>query len=122
MTGIALLRRRLERAEIPERDMRQRFRQRAEIGGHLRKAGAALAPPLVHIDRAVELELDGVQSAGRVAIVLGDEAAGIGLVAADRIAEPAHDLLDDIWQQAGATGAVAVADHDVGPPRPVALR
>ena len=29
-----------------------------------------------------------MQAAGRIAVVLGDEAAGIGLVAADRIAEP----------------------------------
>src|ERR1043166_151694 len=94
-----LLRRRLERPEIAERHLCQRVGERGEIGGHLGKAGPALAPPLVHVDRAVEFELHGVQSARRVAVMLGDETAGIRLVAADRIAEPAHDVLDDIGQK-----------------------
>ena len=84
MTREKLLRRGLERPEVPERHLRQRVGQRSEIGGHLGKAGSALAPALIHIDRAVELELDGVQAAGRVAVMLGDKAAGIGLVAPDQ--------------------------------------
>ena len=120
MTSKSLLRRSLERPEIRERHLRQRVRERGEIGDHLRKARAAFPAPLIHIDRAVEFELHGVQAAGRVTVMLGDEAAGIGLVAAGRLAEPAHGFLDDIGQQARATGAIAVADHDIGPPRLVA--
>src|SRR6476660_3586200 len=86
----------LERPEIAKRDVRKAFGERDEIMGDLRKAGAALAPPLVHVDGTVELELDGVQSARRIAIVLGDETAGIGLVASDRIAEAAHGVLDHV--------------------------
>ena len=82
-----LLRRGLERAEIAERNIGQRVGQHGKIRHHLRKPRAAFAPPLVHVDRAVELDLDGVQSACRIAVMLGDETAGIGLVAADRIAE-----------------------------------
>src|SRR6266702_6799703 len=73
-----LLRRRLERAEVAERHLRQPVRENGEIGGHLRKARASFAAPLVHVDRAVEFELYGVQTARRVTIVLGDEAARIG--------------------------------------------
>ena len=43
-------------------------------------------------DRAVEFELDGVQSGGRIAVMLGDEAAGIGFVAS-RPNSPAGPLL-----------------------------
>src|SRR6478609_5447746 len=79
----------LERAEIAERHRgRQHVGEHAEVRRNLRKARTALAPPLVHVDRSVELELHGVQATGRVAVMLGDEAAGIGLVTADRIAEP----------------------------------
>src|ERR1043166_1817542 len=83
-----LLRRSLERPEIGERDLRQRIGQRGKIPDHLRKPRPALAPPLVHVDRAVKLELDGMQAGSRVAVMLGDETARIGLVTADRIAEP----------------------------------
>ena len=52
--------------------------------------------------------------------MLGDETAGIGLVAPDRVTQPGHGFLDHVGQQGGATGAVAVADHHVRPPRLVA--
>src|SRR5215216_4948097 len=115
-----LLRRRLERPEIAKRHRRQRIGYRAEISRYLREPRSTLATPLVHVDRAVEFELDGVQPACRIAVMLGDEAAGIGLVAADRIAEPAHGCLDHVGQQRSAARAVAVADDNVRAPRLVA--
>ena len=48
-----------------------------------RNAAERSIAPLVHVERAVDLELDGMQAGGRIAVMLGDEAAGIGLVAAD---------------------------------------
>ena len=79
-----------------------------------------LVAALVHVQSAIDFELDGMQARSRVAVVLGDEAAGIGLVASDRIAKRAHGFLDHVGKQACATGAVAVADHHVRPPRLVA--
>src|SRR5450756_3244651 len=70
----------------------QHLRQDSEIGGHACKARAALAPPFVHVDRAVEFELDGMQAGGRIAVMLGDEAAGIGLVPAHGVAQAAQGL------------------------------
>ena len=64
----------------------RQLRQRLEVGGQTAEAGGALEAALVHVERAVELELDGMQARGRVAVMLGDEAAGIGLVAAHRVA------------------------------------
>src|SRR4051794_18675165 len=120
MTARRLLSRGLERAEIAERNLRQRLGERGKILDYLREPRPPLAPPLVHIDRAVELELDRVQAGRRIAVMLGDEAARIGLVAADRIAESRHGLLDRVGQARRAARAIAVADHDVGPARFVA--
>ena len=82
-----------------------------------RDPGEALSPlvaPFVHVKRAIDLELDGVQPRGRIAVVLGDEAAGIGLVAADRVALLAQGLLHHVGDDVDATGAVAVAEHEFG--------
>ena len=49
--------------------------------------------------------------------MFSDEPAGIGLVAPDRIAQAGHGFLDCVGQNRGTTGAIAIADHDVRPPR-----
>src|ERR1700738_5262051 len=56
--------------------------QGLQVSSQPTERGGALEPPLVHIDRAVELELDRVETGSRIAVVLGDEPPGIGLVAA----------------------------------------
>src|SRR5258708_3989540 len=52
------------------------------------EAGAALDARLVHVERAVDLDLEGVAAGLGPAVVPGGEAAGIGLVAPDREALP----------------------------------
>src|SRR5437879_12831498 len=84
-----LFRRGLEGSEVAERNRGQRIRQCREILNHLREPWPSFAPPLVHVDGAVEFELDGVQSGCRIAVMLGDETAGIRLVASHRITKPA---------------------------------
>src|SRR6266852_9486075 len=98
----------LERSEVAKRSGGQRVGQACEILSHLGEPRAAFAPPLVHVDRPVKFELDGVQSAGRVAVMLGDETTGIRLVASDRITKLPHGFLDHVGKQGRATGAVAV--------------
>src|SRR6478735_6866230 len=107
--AVASLCRRLEWTEVVQRNGGQSLGQQNEIVGDLGKSGAAFAPALIHVDRAVQFELDGVQAGGRIAVVFGDEAAGIGLVASDRIAKPDHGFLDRVGEQGCATGAVAIA-------------
>src|SRR6478735_9299733 len=63
---LLLFRRRLERSEVAERSSRQCVREGGEIGRHLRKFRTAFTPAFVHVDRAVEFELDGVQAACRI--------------------------------------------------------
>jgi hypothetical protein len=56
-----LFRSRLKWSELVERNGGQGFGQHGEIGGHLSKSCAAFTPPLIHVDRPVEFELDRVQ-------------------------------------------------------------
>src|SRR6202158_1763308 len=65
--NLALFRGRLERSELAERNGGQRVRQCGDVGGHLLELRAAFATPFVHVDRAVEVELDGVESRCRTA-------------------------------------------------------
>src|SRR5207237_1271634 len=69
---------------------------------------------LVHVERAVDLDLRGMKSRGRIAVMFGDKTAGIRLVAQDAVAEIAQGFLDHIGHQRRATGAVAVAKGDIG--------
>jgi len=46
----------------------------------------ALTTPLVHVERPVQLDLQAVGSAVRIAITLQDMGAGVGVVESDRIA------------------------------------
>ena len=107
--------RRLEWAEIIKRNRSQRLGQGRKVARHLRKSCAARAPPLIHVDRAVEFELDGMQPGCRVAVMLGDEAAGIGLVTPDRIAEPVDDS-DDGERNSRSDQAVFDGGPRIGPP------
>src|SRR5262245_54344838 len=104
-----LFRRRPVGAQLLVRERGKPLRQRLQVGGQTVERGRTLEPPLVHIERAVELELDGMQPGGRIAVVLGDEASGIGLVAADRIALAAQRRFDRLGHRRHAACAVAVA-------------
>src|SRR4051812_21076072 len=62
--------------QLLQGDRGKAVRQRLQVGGQTAEGGGALEAPLVHVKRAVELELDGMQAGGRIAVMLGDEAAG----------------------------------------------
>jgi two-component system, cell cycle response regulator CpdR len=87
--------------------------QGLQVSSHPTEGGGALESPLVHVDRAVELELDRVEAGSWIAVVLGDESPGIGLVAAHRIAQRAQGLLRALHHRGGAAGAVTVSDDDI---------
>src|SRR5215210_547237 len=52
---------------------------RERLEGRLRRQRA-----LIHVERAIDFDLKRMAAQGRLAIVLGDEAARVGLIAADR--------------------------------------
>src|SRR6516162_11014505 len=80
----------------------------------LNESGRGFVSAFIHVQRAVDLKLNGVQPGCRVAVMLGDEAAGIWLVAAYGVAEAAHALLDCFRHDADATGAVAITENEIG--------
>src|SRR5664280_2594282 len=89
--------------------------QRLQIGRQLAERAGTRVAALVHVKRAVDLELDGVQAGGRVAVMLGYEAAGIGLIPAHGVAQAAQGLFNGLGHRTDATGAVAVAEYEFRP-------
>ena len=73
---------------------------------------------LVHVEPAVDLDLQRMQPAGRPAVMLGDEAAGIGLVVGDRVAHRGRAARSRVSVSAARRrGAEAIADDEIGPQR-----
>src|SRR3954462_2699717 len=93
------------RPQLLERDGGKALRQGVEVCRQTIEARGALEAALVHVERTVELELDGVQPPRGIAVMLGDEAAGIGLVAADRVALLAQRRLDHLRHRRDAARA-----------------
>src|SRR5678815_549986 len=74
-----------------------------------------LQPELIHIEAAVYLDLQRMQAPRRPAVMLGDEAARIRLVAADGIAEPLQGVGGAIGELRHAARAKPVAEHEIRP-------
>src|SRR5215831_6166209 len=94
----------------PGKAVGQKFEFLRQFGKGCRRLIAAL----IHVQRTVDLKLNRVQSGSRIAVMLGDEAAGIWLVAAHGIAEAAHALLDCFRHDADTAGAVAITKNEIG--------
>src|SRR6185369_9429416 len=76
-------------------------------------AAGSLEAALVHIYGAIDLDLKRVAAVARRAIVLGDETAGIRLVAHHAKAFGAEQLFEQARDLLSAGSAVAVAEHDI---------
>src|SRR5215813_5350604 len=94
--------------QLIDRDLGKPLRQRLEVSCHVRKCCRSFVAPLVHIECAVDLELDRMQADRRISIVLGDEAPGIWLVAADHIAQATQRRLDGLYYNHCAARPIAV--------------
>src|SRR5215469_15113877 len=92
--GPALLRGGAIRSQFFDRHPNKAVGPNFEFLRQLGKRCRRLIAALIHVQRAVDLELNRMQPGSRIAVMLGDEAAGIWLVAAHGIAETAHTLLD----------------------------
>src|ERR1700680_1507137 len=71
--------------QFVERDLIEPVGHRLHVMRHRRKHLGPFKSPLVHIKAAVDFKLHRMQPGGRVAVMFGNEAARIGLVAAHRI-------------------------------------
>src|SRR5580658_6087272 len=77
------------------------------------ETGASLDPGFVHVEAPRHLDLQRVHALAWAAVVAGDVAAGIRVVAPHRVAEADEHLLDPAGDARGAGGAVRVAEHDI---------
>src|SRR5665647_2136610 len=100
------------RPQLLQRDLAQTPGHRLQVGRKPCEPADTLVTAFVHVERAVDLELDGMEARGRVAVMLGDEAAGIGLVAAHGVAQRPQRRFHGFRHDADATGAIAVAEHE----------
>src|SRR5262245_25240636 len=80
----------------PLQQRRQRLKhlrgQGAERGGKAWKVSAFGERGLIQVQRAVDFELQALNAVGRVAVILGDEAAGVGAVDLHLIAARLQDI------------------------------
>ena len=97
-----------------DRDGGQPVGQHLHMGGQDVKRSGTLELPLVHVEPAVELELNRMQPRRGVAVVLRDEPARVRLVAAHREPEIAQRLFDGFRHRTDTARAVAIAQHHVG--------
>src|SRR5262252_2961169 len=103
----------LGRGGEPEGKRIQRSDQLAHIRGDALEARTAPEARLIEIKAAVDLDLEGVDGLGGPAVMLGDIAAGIGIVARHRIAETAQRDLHLVGQCRRASAAAAIAEHEI---------
>src|SRR5262245_11499075 len=75
------------RFDLFRRDGSDLVRHGYQMGREADEVLRALVAALIHVERAVDLELDRVDPDRWVAIVFRDEAPGIGFVAAHRVAK-----------------------------------
>src|SRR5205823_11429697 len=81
---------------------------------------------LVHVELAGDLDLQRVDAFARPAIMTGDIATSVRVVAAHRVAECAQKILHQPRRSWRAGGSVRIAEHETGPlhtgPDGVAIR
>src|SRR5262249_46949181 len=104
----------LERSPGRRDKLAQRRDQMRDVVLQPGEAGGLLDGLLVHVERAVDLDLQAVTMLGRPALPSDDLDALVNLVDAHVIAAPAQDARDKFGEVAAAGGAVAIAEYKVG--------
>src|SRR5579883_1763573 len=95
-------------------DLGQALDQRGKRRGDVVKARAAHKPALVHIERAVDLDLQRMPVALRLAVMLGREPAGIRGVDRNPEAALGEEAAGGFADWRGAGRTVAITKDDVG--------
>ena len=106
------------RGETVLHDLAQPVDQLGHFGREPRETGLSAVTALVHIEGAVDLDLQGMAAALGAAVMPGRKAAGIGRVERDGEVALGQKLPRRFDDLRGAGGAVAIAEHDIGGLRP----
>src|SRR5262249_317916 len=101
------------RPQLLQGDLTKAPRQGLHILRQTVESRRTLILAFIHVEGTVDLKLNGVKPDGRVAVVFGDEAAGVWLVAADGVAERPQSFLDGLRHHADAACAVAISEHEL---------
>src|SRR5688572_8772253 len=99
--------------ELLQVERREMADEGAEMRLHRLEGRAARVTVFVHVERAIDLDLERVLAPRGIAIVARRVAAGIGHVAVDGIAEAPELGLGRERQRGMASGAIRVAEHEV---------
>src|SRR5229473_5109828 len=91
----------------------KRLDEASEVGAQMLETGQFLQGLLIHVKRAVDLDLQAVPVLGGAALAADDLDALIALVDAHVVAEAAQKAGDEIGETGGAGRAVAVAQHEI---------
>src|SRR5690348_13319429 len=96
----------------------QRVHRAFKVAAHAIKSRRFLEARLIHVKRTVDLDLEYVLTLVRPPVMLGDVAAGIGLIERDHIAERLELGGGKAREFAAARGAEAIAEHEIRPAAP----
>src|SRR6516162_6217038 len=100
--------------EARAREARQRLDQPGDVGAQLIEGGALFQSLLVHVERAVDLDLQAVPLHRRAALPLDDLDTLVDFVDVHCVAEAAQLAGDKLGEFRLAGRAVAVAQHKIG--------
>src|SRR6266851_195229 len=102
--------------EMHAHEPAERLDESREIGLQILETGQFLQGLLIHIERAVDLDLQAVPVLGGAALAAHDLDALITLVDAHVVTKAAQEVGDEIGEIAGAGRAIAVAEHEIAVP------
>src|SRR5579863_621090 len=100
-------------SELTAHEAAERLDEAREIGPQSLEARQFLQGLLVHVKRAVDLDLQAVPPLGRAAVAADDLDTLVPLVDAHVIAKAAQKARDELGEFGGAGRAVAVAQHEI---------
>src|SRR6266446_10600960 len=108
-------------------ELADRLDEMGQIGAEPVKAGQPVQGALVHVERAVDLDLQAVAPLGGPALAAYDLDALVAFVDAHVVAQPAQEAGDAIGEFRAAGRAVAIAQQEIAvlalePAAPVAAR
>src|SRR6266702_289612 len=94
----------------------KRLDEPRKIGLQMLETGQLLQGLLIHVERAVDLDLQAVPVLGGAALAAHDLDALVTLVDAHVVAELAQEAGDEIGEITSAGRAVTVAEHEIAVP------
>src|SRR5262249_22210555 len=91
----------------------ERLHEMGQVRAEPVEAGKPLQRALVHIERAINLDLEAVAILGRASLPSHDLDALVPFVDTDVVAEPAQEAGNEVGEIGCAGRAIAIAEHKI---------